>query len=381
MRTAFKCGLAITVASIIGTSVPAFAAEQTAPRYRAPRLADGTPDLQGVWTNVSATPLERAPALGNRRTYTAGEVARIEGTARARVENDSKPSDPNAKISAGALPPVGNYNQFWTDRGMSVLEINGEKRSSMIIDPPDGRIPPLKQASQRRRDNTARAAQASGPGNQPGRTPGALGESFTGPEGFPTAALDESSEASAQSQVGRADGPEHRGLGERCIIGFGSTSGPPMLPTMYNSYYQIVQSPDHVVILVEMVHDARIIRIGGKHQPSSIRKWMGDSVGRWEGDTLVVETRNFRPEQSFRGTSPNAVITERFTRVANDKIVYRFTVDDPTAFTAKFTGELALNAVNDHVYEYACHEGNYGLPAILMGAREEEKKLAAQDKK
>ncbi|MBC7984319.1 MAG: hypothetical protein H7Y02_10750 [Candidatus Obscuribacterales bacterium] len=153
-----------------------------------------------------------------------------------------------------------------------------------------------------------------------------------------------------------------------------------MLPTMYNSYYQIVQSPGHVVILVEMVHDARIIRIGGKHVPNSPKKWMGDSIGRWEGDTLVVETCNFKPEQSFRGTSENAVITERFTRVANDKIVYRFTVDDPTAFTAKFTGELPFTGVNANVYEYACHEGNYGLPAILSGARVEEAK-SAQGKK
>jgi hypothetical protein len=137
-----------------------------------------------------------------------------------------------------------------------------------------------------------------------------------------------------------------------------------------------VQSPGFVVIQVEMVHDARIIRLGAKHSPSSIKKWMGDSIGHWEGDTLVVETIGFRPEQSFRGTSQNAVITERFTRVANDQINYRFTVDDPTVFTAKFTGELPFSGVKESVYEYACHEGNYGLPAILSGAREEEKKQA-----
>ena len=350
-----------------------------AAEYKVPHHADGTPDLQGVWTNVSATPLERSQALGMRRTYTADEVAKIEGTAKARVENDSKPSDPNAKIAAAALPPVGNYNQFWTDRGMLVADINGEKRTSMIIDPPNGRIPALKPNAQRRRGASAgldESSEASSP-SRPVREPGKLGEAFTGPDGFPTAATDTSA-ASAQTQIDRADGPEHRGLGERCIIGFGSTSGPPMLPTMYNSYYQIVQSPGYVTILVEMVHDARIIRIGGKHQPNSIRKWMGDSVGRWEGDTLVVETINFRPEQSFRGTSENAVITERFTRVARDKILYRFTVDDPTAFTAKFTGELAFTGVQENVYEYACHEGNYGLPSILSGAREEEKKAAAK---
>lgn len=335
--------------------------------YKAPRLADGTPDLQGVWTNVTATPLERSPALGTRRTYTDEEVARIEGTARARVENDSKPSDPDVKIAAAALPPVGNYNQFWTDRGMEVAVIDGEKRTSIIIDPPNGRIPRIgRQTDESRAERTRDAARPSGN----------LGEAFTGPDGFPTGRGSEelSEEASAQSQVGRADGPEQRGLGERCIIGFGSTSGPPMLPTMYNSYYQIVQTPDYVVILVEMVHDARIIRMNAKPMPKSVNQWMGDSIGRWEGDTLVVTTTNFRPEQSFRGATQNAVITERFTRVADDKILYRFTVDDPKAFTAKFTGELPFARVDSQVFEYACHEGNYGLPAILMGAREEEKR-------
>jgi len=345
--------------------------------YRAPHLSDGTPDLQGVWTNSTATPLERSRALGDRRSYTAEEAAKIERTARARVENDSLPTDPNAKIAAGALPPVGNYNQFWTDRGMSVAVINGEKRTSMIIDPPSGRIPPLTPQAQERMERlfpglAARAARAAG----------SLGEAFTGPAGFPGSPGAEggsSGESQESAPAGPAEGPEQRGLGERCLIGFGSTSGPPMLPTMYNSYYQIVQSPGYVIISVEMVHDARIVRIGGKHLPKSLKKWMGDSIGRWEGDTLVVETTNFRPDQSYRGASENAVITERFTRVANDKIVYRFTVDDPTAFTAKFTGELPFAAVNGNVYEYACHEGNYALPAILAGARAEEKK-ASQDK-
>ena len=143
-------------------------------------------------------------------------------------------------------------------------------------------------------------------------------------------------EANASPRCGAGsanDGPEARALGERCLLSFGSASGPPMLPVMYNSYYQIVQSPGYVMILVEMVHDARIIRIGDKHHPRRTwQKWMGDSIGRWEGDTLVVETTNFRPEQSFRGSTPGMVVTERFTRVADDKIVYRFTVDDPKAF-------------------------------------------------
>jgi hypothetical protein len=268
--------------------------------------------------------------LGDRRAFTDEEAKAISKAAVAAVEADAAPSDPDKKIEAAAsLPPVGNYNLFWTDRGMTVAHIDGEYRTSMIIEPSNGRIPPLTATAQQRA--TARA----------GRNPN--------------------------------DGPEGRALGERCLLSFGSASGPPMLPVMYNSYYQIVQSPGYVMILVEMVHDARIIRIQDKkHAPDGVKKWMGDSVGHWEGDTLVVETRNFRPEQSFRGSSENAVVTERFTRVADDKIIYRFTVDDPATFTSSFTGELPFVSVDANIYEYACHEGNYALPGILSGAREAE---------
>jgi hypothetical protein len=325
-------GLGI-VAPIIAMT---FAAGAAAGDYKVPRLPDGTPDLQGVWTNATATPVERSPELGTRRAFTDEEAAAIGRAAVAAVEADAQPSDPNKKIEAiSSLPPVGNYNLFWTDRGMSVANINGEHRTSMIIEPEDGRIPALTPAAQQR---------------------------------------------VAATRVGRGsnDGPEGRGLGERCLLSFGSASGPPMLPVMYNSYYQIVQSPGYVMILVEMVHDARIIRIGDRHDAESIPKWMGDSVGHWEGETLVVETSHFRPEQSFRGSTPNMVVTERFTRVAPDKIVYRFTVDDPQTFTSKFTGELPFTSVDANIYEYACHEGNYALPGILAGEREAEK--AAQAK-
>jgi hypothetical protein len=306
------------------------AAHAFAGDYRAPRLPDGSPDLQGVWTNATATPVERSPELGDRRAFTEQEAAAISKAAIAAVEADAAPSDPNKKIEAvSSLPPVGNYNLFWTDRGMTVANIDGEYRTSMIIEPANGRIPALTAAGQQR--TAARAA----------RNPN--------------------------------DGPEGRALGERCLLSFGSASGPPMLPVMYNSYYQIVQSPGYVMILVEMVHDARIIRIREPHAPGDIKKWMGDSVGHWEGDTLVVETRNFRPEQSFRGSSEHAVVTERFTRVAKDKIVYRFTVEDPATFTSSFTGELPFTSVDANIYEYACHEGNYALPGILAGEREREK--------
>jgi hypothetical protein len=323
------------IVRIVALATSLFAAHAFAGTYRVPRLPDGTPDLQGVWTNATATPVERSPELGERRAFTEAEAAAISKAAIAAVEADAAPSDPNKKIEAiASLPPVGNYNLFWTDRGMSVANINGEYRTSMIIEPANGRIPPLTAAGQQR--TAARAARNAN------------------------------------------DGPEGRALGERCLLSFGSASGPPMLPVMYNSYYQIVQSPGYVMILVEMVHDARIIRIEDRHTPGGIRKWMGDSVGRWEGDTLVVETRNFRPEQSFRGSSENALVTERFTRVADDKIIYRFTVDDPATFTSSFTGELPFVTVDANIYEYACHEGNYALPGILSGAREQEKSQSAK---
>jgi hypothetical protein len=302
----------------------------SAESYKVPRLADGSPNLQGFWSNATATPFERSSEHGNRRAFTEQEAAAIRDEALARVAADAVPTDPNAPPpEAKALPPVGNYNLFWTDRGSNVTYIDGEYRTSMIIDPPNGRIPPRLPSADR------------------------------------------------EDRIPRTnDGPEGRGLGERCLLSFGSSSGPPMLPTMYNSYYQIVQAPGYVLILVEMVHDARIIRIGKNLEHDPRAKWMGDSIGHWEGDTLVVKTTNFRPEQSFRGTSPNAVITERFTRVADDKIVYRFTVDDPEVFATPFTGENTFKTSNEPIYEYACHEGNYGLEGILQGARLEEAQRA-----
>jgi hypothetical protein len=332
MNKGLLAGIAVTLAVVTMT---VHSGESPGRRYQPPRLADGTPDLQGVWTNQTATPMERAAELGTRRAFTDAEAAAISKAAISAVEADARPSDPDKKIeAASSLPPVGNYNLFWTDRGMSVAKIDGEYRTSMIVEPLDGRVPPLTEAALARMTAT---------------------------------------------KIGRSnDGPEGRALGERCLLSFGYSSGPPMLPVMYNSYYQIVQSPGYVMILVEMVHDARIIRIDDQHVPNSVRKWMGDSIGHWEGDTLVVETRNFRPEQSFRGSSEQAVITERFTRVANDQINYRFTVDDPGTFTARFVGELPFVSVDSNIYEYACHEGNYALPGILSGSREEEKAAAAK---
>ena len=303
------------------------------PQWRAPRTADGHPDLQGVWTSATITPLERPDEFGNRRALTAEETARLENAEASLVSNSAKPTDLEKPL-AGDCKDFGRgcgYNNFWLDRGMQVVTIDGEKRTSLLIDPPDGKLPPL--TAERREHMAARAQQ--------------MRQNY--------------------------DGPEARPLGERCLLAFGSSSGPPMLPVLYNNHYQIVQSKDSIMILVEMVHDARIVRLDGKHVASNVRKWMGDSIGHWDGETLVVEATNFTDYESFRGTTRTARVIERFTRVAPDKIHYRFTIEDPQAFTRSFTGELPFHRTDDPIYEYACHEGNYALRGILAGAREQEK--------
>lgn len=315
---------------------------QAAEDYVVPRTWDGAPDLQGVWRNATVTPLTRPSELGEQRAYTREQAAQLERAAQLAVEQDNEPLDPNRPPPpAQDLPPVGNYDLFWTDRGMFMPTIDGEYRTSIIIDPPDGQMPGY----------TAEFLEAR------------ARERETGPDPL--------------------DGPEGRGVGERCLLSFGSNSGPPMLPVMYNSHYQIVQSPGYVVIVAEMVNDARIIKIQDEHDANAevMNRWMGDSIGRWEGDTLVVETRHFNPWQSFRGASENLTVTERFRKESDSKIIYTFTVQDPTVFEADFTGELALTAYDDPLFEYACHEGNYALAGTLAGARvaEEEARQAQRN--
>jgi hypothetical protein len=305
-----------------------------------PRTPDGHPDLQGNWTNATLTPLERPN--GQPAVLSTAEVAKIEKGMADRVEQLAQPSDPNRPAppqggdgSTGAAGNVGGYNNFWIDPGDRVAIVNGEPRSSLIVDPPDGRVPALTPEGRERQ--AARLARSK--------------------------------------QFGQYDNPENRPLGERCIMSFGSNAGPPMLPNyFYNNNYTIVQTKDHVMILAEMVHDARIIRMSGERLPKHVRPWMGDSIGRWEGDTLVVETTNFHPLQLFRGASDNLKVVERFTRVDADTILYKFTIDDPTTFTAPWSGEVPFEALNELVYEYACHEANYALSNILSGERAQERK-------
>lgn len=296
-----------------------------------PRTEWGVPDLQGFWRNNTVMPFERPQELGNKQAYTEEEAIQLEREAQARVEADNEPLDPNRPAPAlEALPPVGNYDLFWTDRGMFLPTINGEFRTSAIIDPPNGRMPE-RVAGFAVRMRGLRA-------NMPARN----------------------------------DGPEGRALGERCLLAFGNSSGPVMSPVMYNSHMQIVQSPGYVTITIEMAHDARIIRIADNHEDyaAAQAKWMGDSIGRWDGDTLIVETQHFNGWQTYRGApTENLTVIETFRREGPNKIVYGFTVDDPTVYTAQWSGEYPLTRMDDPIYEYACHEGNYGIIGILAGAR------------
>ena len=312
-----------------------------------PRTPDGHPDLQGNWTNATLTPLERTAGLG--QALTPEQVVKIEKIRSDTVEQLSKQSDPNRPAppkggdgSTGAAGNVGGYNYFWIDAGNQMATVNGERRSSLIVDPPDGRVPALTPAGRERQTERFRRMR----------------------------------------QFGEFDNPENRPLAERCIMSFGSNAGPPMLPNyFYNNNYTFVQTKDHVLMMTEMVHDTRIIRVGkGERLSAQVRPWMGDSHGRWEGDTLVVETTNFHPQQLFRGSSDNMKVTERFHRADENTILYRFTVDDPTTFTRTFSGEVPFVKLNELIYEYACHEGNYALSNILSGERAREREAAVTPK-
>jgi hypothetical protein len=336
------------MALAVGIATTGGAADGKAPAgWKVARTADGQPDLQGNWTNATITPLERPAQFGDRLTLTSAELAAMEHEeSRANAAADA-PTDPNTRVQdlprdcgRGFSGANCGYNSFWIDPGTRVMTLNGEGRTSIVTSPANGRLPPMTKESQQRMAQLFATFRGGG--------------------------------------VGPADGPEVRSLGERCILSFGSSAGPPMLPLLYNNNYQIVQTKDSVLILVEMVHDARVVRIGARHLPASVRSWTGDSIGHWEGDTLVVETTNFRREVDFRGSSENTKVTEWFTRIAPDKISYKFTVNNPDVYQTPWSGELAMNATPSNIYEYACHEGNYALPGILAGAREAEKQPAAR---
>ena len=315
----------------------------TASGYTAPRTAFGQPDLQGDWTNATITPFEREAKYGDRLALTDQEVKQLEGANAQLVADGNKPTDPNAKVTdlptncgRGFTGVDCGYNSAWVDPGTKIIDMGGIKRASILVSPANGRLPPMTKEAQEK----MRARLAS-------------------------------------FRRGNFDNPENRSLGERCILSFGSSAGPPMLPLLYNNNYQIVQTPGEVAIEVEMVHDVRHIHLTGGHIPANVKLWMGDSVGHWEGDTLVVETTNMRPEQGLRGGSPNQKVIARFTRIGPNKLSYQFTVVYPDVYAAPFSGEVAMNATKGQVYEYACHEGNYALSGMLAGARAEEQMAAS----
>jgi hypothetical protein len=303
-----------------------------ASEYQTPRTYFDQPDLQGTWTNATITTLERPDDFDS--LVISKEAAVSREAERAKFYDDyDNPEKVDGQLVESSDP--GGYNTFWMDEGTDLAVVDGEFRSSIVVYPEDGEVP----------------YTWSGRWNMVKRL----------------------------VQYTRYEGPEIRMLGERCLVGFGSTGGPPMLPVLYNNNYQIVQNADHVLILVEMNHDVRTIRLNSVHPPAHVKKWLGDSIGWWEGDTLVVETTNFHPDQSIRAAtkhilyaSENLKVTERFTRTATDRIKYQFAMDDPDAYSEVWRGELPLRKTDAFIYEYACHEGNYALPGILAGARLQE---------
>jgi hypothetical protein len=304
--------------------------------YQPPRTAGGNPDLQGVWSSATATPMERPK--GYPLVISRTQADEIEGGTlfNQRMKTQANYVDPNAGApeKGKPLPPVGNYDVAYTDPGSRVTSIGGELRSSWVVWPEDGRIPALTEAGKRLRDSSPRA----------------IGNGY--------------------------DNPEERGLGERCVL---MSGGPPLRSGLYNNNVQIVQTPEHVMLVVEMVHDVRVARINAAHRVNGVEAWMGEPVARWDGDTLVIETRNMHAEQRKDRTvlSPTGRITERFTRISHGQMLYQFEIDDPVTYASVWRGETALNRLDEDMYEYACHEGNYGLYNILLGGRENDARGAA----
>jgi hypothetical protein len=325
----------VRTASLVFTMAALFAAPgagQSRPvapkKWTAPRTPYGQPDLQGIWSNATITPFERPQELAGKEYFTEQEAAEYEKTVAREGNRDRRSTDANADLK-------GAYNELWFDRGAKVVPT---RRTSLVVDPPDGKVPPLTPAAQRA--------------------------------------------AAAREEIARRlpEGPEDLPPLVRCIVW--PTVGPPMLPTAYNNNYLILQGPGYVAILTEMIHDVRMIPLDGRpHIPANIRQWIGDSRGRWEGNTLVVDTTNFTDKTTFSGSDENLHLIERFTRTSENTILYEFTVDDPTAFTRVWKGEVPLSKAPGPIYEYACHEGNYSMENILKGARAQEKAAAEAAKK
>ena len=314
--------LAVTLAAVSLVPVAAQTRVTSPAKWTQPRTPDGQPDLQGIWSNATITPFERPRDLAGKEFFTEQEAADYE--KRILRESNRDVRGRNAQADVG-----GAYNEFWFDRGTKVVPT---RRTSLVVDPPDGKVPPL----------TPEAQKAAAVRDEIARRP--------------------------------PEGPEDLALVVRCIVW---PAAVPLLPTAYNNNYQILQTPGYVTILTEMIHDARIIPLDGRpHIPENIRLWLGDSRGHWEGTTLVVDTTNFNDKTHLRNSDRNLHLIERFTRTDANTILYQFTVEDPSAFTRPWKGEVPLTKAPGPIYEYACHEGNYAMEDILKGARAQEKEAA-----
>ena len=325
MKQRFVVLMALALAVAVAAPIPAGA--QSAQSETAMRTPDGQPDISGIFTFRTLTPLQRPAALAGQDRLDAESAAQFEASERIRLNRDlfdPETGAPNAGYQPRAEGGVLSYNEFWYERG---IELTSDKRTSLVVDPPNGRIPfkpEYQEAAQIRRLNL---------------------------------------------RNGFADHYTDRSLADRCIMGF--NAGPPMVSSAYNNNVHIFQVPGYVVILNEMVHNARIIPIDGRPH-GELRQWSGDSRGRWEGETLVVETKNFLRETSLGGSSADSYVVERFRRMDVDTVMYEFTVEDPNNFTRPWTATMPLRRTDGTLFEYACHEGNIGMAGIMAGARRKD---------
>ena len=313
------------------------------------RTAYGKPNLTGTFDGATLTPLVRPRRYGDNLYLTPQEAEKIASAERAEMARRAVTSDPDREAppeggdgSVGAAGNVGGYNGFWIDRGTDVNLVDGKFRTSIIVDPKNGQMPAMLPAARR-----ARAKLYAGyrRGND--------GTAYWIDEG---------------DEPGPYDNMEQRGNAERCLLGFAGAVPP--LPSLYNNFKRVVQTEDTVMIMIEMVHDARVVRLNSEHVASDVRKWLGDSIGWWEGDTLVIDTTNFRSDsRQGRGGTENLHVVERLSRMDDGNLLYNFTVEDDTVWERPWTGEYVWKASDEKVYEYACHEGNYALGGIMRGAR------------
>ena len=348
----------ITLLMVLALGVPAVLVAQG----EIPRSASGRPDLNGTYDASTLTPLVRPAEYGDRFELTEAEAEEIARKKAELYAADLAPSDPNREAppvgGVGVFDPSldgagggsGGYNGFYMDPGQNATKIDGKWRTSILVEPTDGRMPELTEEAK-----AIRAERAI------------FNRENTGTAWW------------IDLDFGPYDDIEQRPHAERCLLGF--TGATPSFPSLYNNYKRIVQTDTHVMFLIEMNHDARVVRLQSEHAPETIDTWLGDSIGWWDGDTLVVKSKNFRPGTQARGGTGTLTVTERFTKQADGGILYRFTVDDPAVWTAPWTGEYVWRATDERVYEYACHEGNYAMGGIMRGARLLEEEALAEKSK